>query len=210
MEVDTSRLEKAIDEYLTDTKKTAKDVVNTKAYFIVLNAMNETPAASKEQIKTDLMKGSNTQPNAPLAAILVNIQRKAKGLRGVNRNKMVQAVDKLIRIEQSHRNFLRMGWLPAKRILGMQIPSKRGAPKQVGNFKQRGSDKGYAIAAQDNSFEPVATVANTIQGAIGKESKVHALLITATQRGIDAEADNTEQHVLERRLKENADNFSRN
>lgn len=206
--IDTSKFDAAFAEYLKDTTKSLQEAVNTKSLFIDIGWINEIPSPDKEKISSDLMEGSKIAPDAPIAAILVNKQRKAKGKRGLNGAKMSDAVGRFIRVRQSHRNRVRSGCLPAKRILSAYVDSKRGAPRQVAGVKQKGSDMGYAIPAKGSSWVPEAIISNQVEGTAGSEQHVQSLKMAALQRAINNEADNTEQHVLEKRLKENADKFN--
>ena len=102
--------EKEFDKVLTEYRRwnlrQPAEIVNGKLYFIALQAMQKTKAANKEDIRLGLEAPSKKYNNAPLAAILVNKQLGAKHKKGLTGSKMAQAVEKLIRKQQSRKHLI--------------------------------------------------------------------------------------------------------
>ena len=134
--VNTREFDRAMAEYMKYTKRTTTEAVNQHAYYIARNATQTTYAADADKIKQDLEVASKKYPNIPLAAILVNSQLKNKGKKGLTGEKMKTAVEKFIKMRQSHRNFLRAGWIPAIKMLATIVPRRGGSKIPAGTDKK--------------------------------------------------------------------------
>src|ERR1051326_5363879 len=110
VKVNTTAFDKAMQEYMKYSSRSLVEAVNQHAYYAARNATQTTHAADATKIKQDLEAMSKSYPNVPLAAILINIDLKKKGKKGLYGEKMRQAVEKFIRVRVAHRNFLRSGW----------------------------------------------------------------------------------------------------
>ena len=165
IKVDTSEFDKTFREYMRYTSRTMSEACNQHAYYIARNACNTTKSADKEKITQDLRAASSKYPKAPLAAILVNKERKEKGKKGLNRENMRDAVEKFIRKRQSYRNFLRAGWLSAVKAIEPTVPKRNGTPIPKG-MRAKGFKKGGARAALDSitNWNPIASIWNSVKG----------------------------------------------
>jgi hypothetical protein len=159
---------KSLNEYLKWNKRQCADIINAKLYFIGLNAMTTTKTADKSTISMQLMAPSKTNPEAPLAAILVNKQLVSKGKKGVYGQKLVLAIDKFVKKAISKTQFLRSGYITAIKKLDFWNRQgdisfvKRFAPKKPSGVKQYGSDKGDVLAARPNNKRSYGWIWNKI------------------------------------------------
>src|ERR1044071_8500789 len=170
IKVNTSEFDKTFREYLRYNKRTIPEIVTTKAFFIARNAVNETASTSADTISSGLLVASRVNPRAPLAAILVNKQRRqGKGLNGAL---MAEAVEKFVKKRQATRNFLRAGWLQAVKKMAPFVKSKRGQkPIPTGIRARMGLSLGGARAAKpiSNYWKATASIWNSVLA--GKKKK---------------------------------------
>ncbi len=82
IQIDTRALDAAFREYAAMSKRGLAEDVNQKAYSICISAVALTKRANKSTIRRYLKSPSRINPDAPVAAILVNFRRGMKGLRG--------------------------------------------------------------------------------------------------------------------------------
>jgi|ERR1041385_1626736 hypothetical protein len=123
MSLDTTEFDKVFAEYMTFQKRLPADVVNAKLYYIARNATMTTKRASKDDIATKL-HGKADKYNAPLGALIVNKQLKAKGEKGITGSRMARELEKLIKRRQRAINFVRAGWKNAIVILENYLRQK--------------------------------------------------------------------------------------
>lgn len=194
--VDTTQFDRKWKEYLKYSKRALTESVNQKAYFIARNAVNVTKAVSKEEIRKDLEAASKKFPGVPIAAIMVNVTNKKKGKKGLRGAAMRTAVEKFIRIRQSHRNFLRSGWLPAVKELEKVVPKKTG--KKIPGAITRSGRKLYGGSkAAMQSMKPSATIWNSIWSKTNKGT-VDKHLIKGAQDALDLETKSMEAYILKK------------
>lgn len=182
--VNTKEFDKAMKEYLKYSKRTFVEAINQHAYYTARNATQTTYAADKEAIRRDLEKPAEVYPEVPLAAILVNKELASKGKKGLTGEKMRVAVEKFIKKKQSHRNFLRAGWIPAIKKLASVVPKKNGTKIPSGTAK-KGRNFGGATAAKD-AWKTVCSIWNS---ALGKDESSRAVRYVeeGAQKALDKE-----------------------
>lgn len=210
LKIDTTEFNATFAEYLRVSKMEFAKAVNTKAFFIALKAMPETPKADKLKIGRSLSKLIFTFGNkgrkslatvqrfgrygqkqeAPVAALIINARRKKRGKPGLYGAKMKKAISTIISARQRSVAYLRSGWLPAVRRLG-PLADKSGAPRPGDTGRQFGQDKGRAIPAVPGALA-VCEIANSI-GLIGPQAAEQRRAIDkharpALQRAVDAES----------------------
>ena len=195
MKVDTKQFDRVLDEYMRYTSRSITEAVNSHAYYAARNATQTTYAAEASKIKEDLQAASSRYPSVPLAAILVNRDRKKKGKRGLRGEAMRTAVEKFIKVRQSHRNFLRSGWIPAIKQLASLVPKKRGARIPPGTEK-KGRDFGGATPAKVGEH-PIAVIWNS---AVGKNANAKAIryIEEGIERALDQEVESMKQYILKK------------
>jgi hypothetical protein len=213
VKLDTRAFDRAFAEYLKFNKRAIPEIANTKVYFVARNAVNTTLAASKDEVRQDLLKASATAPGAPLAAVLVQKARankgKTKGSRkGLSGVKMAEAIERFIKQRQNTVNFLRAGWIAAIKAVEPFIPKKGGAPKYK-KVKTKGVLKGGGKTAKENPFwKATAEIWNSVQGGMKPSPKVQALLMQGLNQAIALEVTSMEQYI-QKKLGEGIQQFNR-
>src|SRR5436853_2213008 len=118
------------------SKKSPARIVNTKAYYISRKASWFTAKTSRAAIADSLGSRAGggrlklrpgTDTDAPLAALIVQSRRAAKGQKGLYGIEMATAINQLISSRLKSIAFLRSGWLPAIRLLA-PLADRGGAP----------------------------------------------------------------------------------
>jgi hypothetical protein len=140
-----------------------------------------TKHADKGVIETEL-KGKARDYDAPLAAIIVNSQLKAKGEPGLTGEKMATAIEKLIRRRKASINFVRAGWKNAILMLEDYMRSKGelnfvkryavSAPVDKETLKKKGYEKlGKATVARiERSPRVWGEIQNDVSGKEGSNT----------------------------------------
>jgi hypothetical protein len=192
-------------EYIKNSSRTTVSAINTKAYFVALGALRNTPVASKEDIKA--IAGMGKFP-----ARLVNWQRKRAGLKPLGPGpEMGDAIKKMIAAKLKSRSFLKAGWIPAIKILDASIEAKwrRGAPAK-GFVQAVGQPKGSAKPAAGVG-KVVAMIVNDV-GATGPNAAQNSDALEryggpALQKAFIQEVASMKTY-LEQRMKPDADRFN--
>jgi hypothetical protein len=192
--VDTREFDRVFKEYMNYSKRTFKESCDQHAYYIARDAVQTTKGADKNIIRAKLEGPSAKYPNAPLAAVLVNVERAKAGKRGLTGQKMVNAVEKLIRKYQSHVNFVRSGWMPAIKKLAMVVPSKGGAKIPSGTAKSS-RVFGGAEAAKEG-FSPIAWIWNSVVGGKHYSQKVHDIIETGAMEAVKMETQSMRDYII--------------
>jgi hypothetical protein len=195
--VDDREFQKVFKEYMTYSKRSFAEACNQHAYYIARDAVLVTKGADKNVIKAKLEGPSTAYPDVPLAAILVNVERAKKGKKGLNGQKMVNAVEKLIRKYQSHVNFVRAGWIPAIKKLAAIVPKKGGEKIPSGTAKT-GRNFGGATPAKDSGFSPIAWIWNSVVGGKQYSSKVHAIIEEGAQKAVKMETISMRNYIIKK------------
>ena len=199
-------LQSVFNEYMKYSKRVPMDACNIHMYFILLTAIKETVAATKEEIERDLNAPSSLYPNATVAAILVNYNRGKKGLKGYQGGQMADAVEKFIRRKVNTRNYLRVGWKPALKEFKRVIPSRRGAPKSP-NVRSRGKPLGEGKPAR-LSWTTSASAVNAVHGPNGSNSgEIEALIEVGAVKAVQAEIASMLEYI-EKKMEELANRFN--
>lgn len=211
-------------QYVRVSKRTLPEICNSKAFYIALRAIIETPKANKLAIgkglsrliydfsgdrrsfKTAKRFGRFGQEyEVPIAALLVNKLRGERNLPGLYGPAMKKAITQLIAVRQRSVAFLKSGWIPAVKKLAIVVKNKSGAPPLERDVKVIGRPKGRAIPARDGMV-----VTALIENAIGSEGanrgKTDAMVkyaMPALERSIAYESATTRE-IIAQRLKEAA------
>lgn len=209
-QVDLSDFNKKMDEYVKFNKRNISEIINAKLFFIARNAVNNTKKVDRAKIKNELMAPSRVNPQVPLAAILVNKERKRNGSKGLNGSELKNAIKTFINRRISSIGFLKSGWLPAIRVLDTILRNSggfRGAPRlEAGATKyQRGKDKGHAIPAK-----PTPKTYGEIENEIYAKGSAEAnsVMMEGLQRAINQEVASMERYIEDKMKKAN-ENFNK-
>ena len=214
IEDNLSEFDETFNEYLKWQSRQPADIVNAKLYFVDLQWMRNIKFADKAQIALKLRNASTTYPSAPSAGILVNMERKAKGKKGLNGAKMTLAIENFIKKEQSKTMFLRSGCLPAVKILDLYNKRgdiqfvKRFAPKKPVGVKQYGRPKGTAIPAISNRPRVYGSITNLVGQGKQDTSTAQPIIIAGLRTGVNLEMISMRQYI-ERKHREQFDKMKR-
>lgn len=162
--IDSRDFNRSLKKYMDYTKNSLAETINTKAYYIARNAVNETLKAQKPKITSELRAPSRVNPFVPLVCILVQKKLNSKGKKGVNGKKMKAEANKFIGARQASKNYLRAGWIAAIKAIEPFVKKKSGPryPKIV----PRGVAKGGAKPAKTGKWVVSSEIFNSISGAI--------------------------------------------
>lgn len=188
IKVDTRAFNRTFKEYMKLTKRSLVESCNQHAYYMARDAVLTTKAATKDEIAESLNKPSTKYPEVQLAAILVNAERGKQGKKGLTGEKMKSAVEKFIRKRQSHRNFLRSGWIPSIKKLAQLVPKKNGTPIPSGTVK-KGRNYGGTTPARDSMFSwrVFTTIWNSATGKVDHQGRAIRYLQTGAKEAIEME-----------------------
>jgi hypothetical protein len=231
--VDTSQFNRALKLYRQNSNKTWPVILNTKGFFISLRWFQLTKKADRgaiersigkivtvqagiisrgkrkgqvKHVKDALAVRADTNPSAPLAALIINKRRAARAMPGLQGPKMKAAIIKMIGSRNRAIGFLAAGILPAIRIFG-PLAQKAGAPMADRSAaRQTGIDKGSAIPATE--AKPEAWIINS---ASTKRDRKNALPKYSGPAQAQAVAEETASMLAycERKLKPHADQFNK-
>lgn len=175
IKVDTREFDKAMKEYMKYTKRTIVESINQHAYYIARNATLTTKAATKEEIRKDMEAASRKYPNISVAAILTNMERKRKGLKGLYGDRLTNAIEAFIKRRERARNFLRSGWIPAIKRLEKSVPKKGGTAIPPNTKRRRAMYGGATPAISTFSRKVIASIWNSSVGKKTTEKAIHYL-----------------------------------
>lgn len=206
IKVDSKSFDKAYKDYIAFSKKSVEEIANKTVFEVAKLATTTTKTTPKEQIASELKQ--TVKNGAPLAALIVNRDRKAKGRRGLYGPSMAKAVDSLIKRRQRTAKFVAAGWIAAVRAIAPFVRQKAGSPMPTGKAK---SSLGGALPARNVAGKASSVIWNSVFGGKGKDSK--------PQKVTDVELQGLEQAVrrktadmlvyINRKLKEGAERFNR-
>lgn len=207
--VDTKSFDKAMQEYIKNSKRSLTEIVNKKAYFIARNAVNTTATTPKPAIRKSLMVSSRKDPRTSVVALLDSAKRKRDGLKGVTGQKKTNSIEKFIKAREATRNFLRAGWIATIKAIEPYVPNKGGAPKYDRTVKIKGRPKGGAKGAPlYGSWSPTATIWNAIFGGKKATPHVTALLEKGLAEAVALEVRSIYQYI-QKELQKNHDKFNK-
>lgn len=218
--VDLSKLESAVKEMVHFSSRTITEVVNQKALNIHGRWMNNLPKADKAQIQRELgviaralrttKKGrlvggkriyaKSATSSAPLAVLIINARRRARGEKGLTGNEMRKAIDRMVGARKRSSGFNASGNVPGIKTLAGVI-RKPFIIARMSGISVVGKDKGEAIPAKE-SFNPMATIINTVKS-------IEILGVGYLQDAIDAETADTIDYI-ERAMASGVQRFNRN
>lgn len=173
--LDTRNFNRVFTEYKKFQKRLPQDIVDAKLFFISRNATQTTDHSNYTKIEAELTAKSKTYPDAPLAAIIINSQLGKKGKKGLAREKMARAVEKLLKVRKKSINFVRSGWKNAIKILESALRSRgeltwanrngRSSKPDNDTMKKKTAPAfGGAIPARNYGGRAVGEIANNVHG----------------------------------------------
>lgn len=212
-----SKFDAALTAKIERSKSTAAQVINRAAYFVARKALWYTKTANAGQIRTDLNRtitvnrstesGRSESIEAPLAAIIINARRGAKGQPGLEGSEMRDAVRRFIAARVRSVGFIRAGWIPAIKALDPKVVDRQGAapfPAEANRSRWSAKQIGDARPAQVGEF-PVAIIENA---AIASHDKQNALQRYGS-RALDMAFYDEERSIMEYLEKQEQKDFER-
>jgi hypothetical protein len=160
IKIDTTQYFNAMNEYMKYSHRSNEDAVNIHAKYVAGNWFGLIPTAKKDKVKSDLMSPSDNNPKAPIAAILVNKNLGKKGKKGLYGEAMAKAVEKFIRVRQSHVNYLRSGAALAYKLMKLFVPKSYKPEINMNDIKVIGLINGGAKPARTSltDWTPMASI----------------------------------------------------
>lgn len=203
--VDTSNYDRALKDYMNNTRKSVTEVVNQKAYWIAINAIKETYKANKSDIKSELEKPSDKMPGLTVAEAMVVYRNNKANKRKMTRGEIRKEARALINKRTRAIGFLKSGWIPAVKVLAPHVKRRLSVGNQA---NQKGKDKGGAKPASRASFTTnvVATIWNSIEA--DNNPRARNYMQVGLQRALDTEARSMLAYV-EEKMRKNAEKFNR-
>ena len=211
MTLDTKEFNRVLGDYMVFQKRLPADVVNAKLYYVARNATMTTKHSDKGTIEAEL-RGQAKEYNAPLAAVIVNSQLKAKGKKGLRGPSMERAIEKLIKQRKATVNFVRSGWKNAILMLETYMRQKgelnfvrrwaSTAPVDKETLRKKNFEKlGKATVARiERSPRVWGEIQNDIGGAKGTNiAKLEHIKQEGLQKAINKEVASMRVY-LERKL----------
>ena len=219
IKIDTRDFDKALAEYMTFSKKSVADIINTKLYYIARNATMTTQKSDPAKIRGELEGPSRSYPSAPLGAIIVNKQLKLAGKKGKSGDGMIKAMEGLIKKRISYINFVRSGWKNAIKQIEAYLKTtgeyrfanrwSQNAPFDRGAMKKKTiPSMGKAIVARIERIGRVyGEIQNNVSGKDGKPS-ITPIKQEGLQKAVDKETASMRVYI-ERKLNDGAQRFNR-
>src|SRR5205807_1063675 len=96
---------------------------------------------------------------APLAALIINARRGAKGQPGLRGPAMEEAINAFVASRLRSIAFLKSGWIGAIKKM-IPYADRRGGPRQDRTAKEYGQAKGDAKPSVNSGFKARATIEN--------------------------------------------------
>lgn len=204
VKADTREFDRTMKEYIQWSRRQPAEIVNAKLYFIALQAMNQTKAATKQTVRSSLQESSRKYPKKTIGEILTYIQLRKKNKFPRKSAGMAAQVEKFIKRRESHVQFLRSGWIPAMRKLNFW--NKKGditfvksrAPKMPQGIKQFGIEKGSVLPARQNDVRAKGTIFNFIGKGPQASPTVQGILEDGLQKGVAAEIASMKSYIKDK------------
>jgi hypothetical protein len=191
LNIDTREFNAALRQYIKVSSRTLPEIVNKRAVNIAFKAIRYTPKARKSQITKDLKAKSNTNPKAPIGAILVNAGRKP----ALSGGDLKQAVENLKLGRHRSAGFIKSGWLGAVKDLQPHAKVFRRTPR----VNVKGKPKGFGRPAR-KGLNPTAEIVNQVAGAVKVGS-------SALQLAMNDDADDMRTFTA-KRMQKDANKFN--
>lgn len=181
--------------------RTAPELVNKKALYAARGAIRQTVRPSRDKIKESLMM-NGSEVSIPIAALIINKQRKIAGKRGLSGPEMRGAITTLINQRVAHRAYLASGWIPSVKELAPLVPNKRGIPRNDPQASKIQHPKGSCKPARGSFIRSVAVIINSATAKkTTTDDPMDKFALPALQKALDSERASMEENIKEEMLK---------
>lgn len=204
-EVDTSRFDRAMREYMRYTSKDLTEAINQKAFNIALKAFKYTYAADKGTIGASLSANSDKFPGLSVAEAIALDRLRKKGIGRPTKSELNAEARKTINLRKGASKFLKSGWIPAIKALSRVVPQK-GSYVQAELGGKRKPKGGATSASPIFSLNKEATLWNSIFA--DGDGKARKYLTQGLQQAMDEEAADMEAYIR-RKIEKNNERFNR-
>ena len=212
-DIDLTEFDRTFAKYYEYQTKNLVQVLNTKAYYIARNAVQETFHADKSAIDSEMYdkvevtsKNGNKRTKKVLvnifgdnnsrAGAIINARRKFSGKPPLEGNDLTAAISKMVAARKRASNFIRSGWIPCIKKLEALI-DKNYKGNKTGNIDNmvRGQPKGIAIPATgrvaDNPFVEISNLVLSKK----QPPQVVKYLVAGMNAGIKREIASMEEYL---------------
>lgn len=207
IQVDSRDFQRAYKDYVAFSRKSLEEIANKTVFEVAKLATTTTKIVPKEQIESDLRQTADG--TAPLAALIVNANRKAKGKKGLYGDVMARAVESLIKKRMRASKFVASGWIAAVKAIAPFVKQKSsGTPMPMGKTK---SNLGGALPARNVANKASAVIWNSVFGGKNKNSepaRVTQVELEGLEKAIKRKTADMYTYI-NRKLAEGAQRFNR-
>jgi len=196
--IDVRAFNEMLDEYKKVSSRSLTEILNNKAYYIAVNALNYTKKANIEDIRKDMGRIVTTgvinkrgkavnrkvyeaslnrsNKTVPLAALIVNAKLRKEGQPPVFGEELNDAMRKLYASRVRSISFVRASWIPAIKRLSALV-KKSGPTRPDTTAKKYGQDKG--------GCQPALVTGSTVKASIWSDiHKTAARISKNLQEGL--------------------------
>jgi hypothetical protein len=232
--IDTKAFGRELARYLTVARKDAATVLNTKAFFITLTALWNTPKVPSSKIERELGRAGSPRARVPqphgrrtthhrrtsvrgrptIANLIVQARRRKAGEKGLKGAALAEATRKFIGKRKRSRAFLASGWVPAVAALANYVDAaqryKGGrSASRNGDVRIYGRNKGSAIPADANKqgANLTAAIVNSVTPSGPRSSQAEAVMRRALQEAIDKEMASMAEY-FDKKMQARAQDFN--
>lgn len=207
LEMDASRFNKALRDYMTYTKRDVVEIVNQKAFWSAIGAFRNTYQADKTSVTTDLNAASTRAPGLTVAEFMALQKLRSEGTKYPKITAVRKEARKIINKRKGAVKFLKSGWLPAIKALAPFAPNKSNL---LDRNTSRGNPapKGGASPSSPliSSLRAEATLWNSI--VADGDNKSHNYMVQGLESSMNEQAADMEAYV-KRKMDRNAERFNR-
>ena len=181
--VDTAMFDRTMLKYMKASKKSAREALNTKAYWIAYNAIKFTKVANKQEILSYTKNWNRVGPTIIKAFKLDRSKAFSKA----------KMMTKFSKFRTRSIGYLRSGWLQTLRAAG-------GWAKQKKTFKgvrMKGRKKGWCKLARD-AWDLKVSFSNTTGHDKKQQQAAKKFIKPALQKAINKEAQSMAKYILKK------------
>jgi hypothetical protein len=197
IKIDTTQYFETMNKYMRYSNRSNEDAVNIHAKYVAGKWYSLIPKGDKTKISGYLTGPSKPNHQAPIAAILVNRDLGKKGKRGLFGQQMANAVEKYIRKESSHINYLRSGAALAYKLMKLFVPKGNRAEINVSDIQIKGLNNGGAKPARTSlsDWVPIASIWSKVK--VSNDVSVKKIEDTA-QKAVNLETVSMVEYIKEK------------
>jgi hypothetical protein len=204
--LNTREFDATLKRYMALSKRTPKEVTDTKAFYIARRATLETPKAKLSDIKGDLGRIVNSKKKGrylkltmadrrpvSLAEAIIRARAHRKGSAQPTKEEIGGLIENLLIVRARSIAFLKSGWLPAIKALA-PFAVKRGQPRVDNTAKQVGQAKGFGRPSP-GGWRAKTVIANLASTLRDKKEALIKYGMPALQQAFDHETRSMKGYI---------------